>query len=236
MRVPGVTRGTSRDDFADACSAVFGARVGVSGHKNKFERGKVDIFKVAAPDVGRIRKIRIGHNGRGVGSGWFVDKIEITAAALGKKYTFVASRWLATNEGDGKLECEVAAKEGDLEQFDPESSFTFRTFTSDKSGATLETATAYVEIHGAERSSKRFKLRNGSKCFNKRGKMDEFSLEVVSLGEVQKIVVGHDNAGLLGSTWHLERVELHDLKKDVLYKFAANCEVSKKAGNPQELL
>ena len=39
---------------------------------NKFERGRTDSFKIESEDIGKIDKIKIGHNGKGLGSGWLV--------------------------------------------------------------------------------------------------------------------------------------------------------------------
>ena len=33
--------------------------------------------QIEAPDVGPLRKIRIGHDGKGVGSGWYLESIKI---------------------------------------------------------------------------------------------------------------------------------------------------------------
>ena len=53
--------------------------------RNKFERGHTDIFPIEALDIGDIKKVRIGHDGSGLGSAWFLDRVEIEAASLGKK-------------------------------------------------------------------------------------------------------------------------------------------------------
>lgn len=42
--------------------------------KDNFERGSEDKFTIEAPNLGRLRKITIGHNNRGSSAGWFADK------------------------------------------------------------------------------------------------------------------------------------------------------------------
>lgn len=42
--------------------------------KDNFERGSEDKFTIEAPNLGRLRKITIGHNNRGSSAGWFLDK------------------------------------------------------------------------------------------------------------------------------------------------------------------
>lgn len=44
--------------------------------KNNFERGTEDKFTIEAPNLGRVRKITIGHNNKGSSAGWFVEKVK----------------------------------------------------------------------------------------------------------------------------------------------------------------
>jgi hypothetical protein len=43
----------------------------LKSNKNNFERGSSDFFEIKTSDVGNLRKIKIGHDARGLGSGWF---------------------------------------------------------------------------------------------------------------------------------------------------------------------
>lgn len=47
----------------------------------------------------KVEKIKIGHNGKGFGSGWFLDNVEIDLPSKGLRYLFTAHRWLDENEG-----------------------------------------------------------------------------------------------------------------------------------------
>lgn len=42
--------------------------------KDNFERGSEDKFTIESPNLGRLKKITIGHNNRGSSAGWFLDK------------------------------------------------------------------------------------------------------------------------------------------------------------------
>ncbi|CAH1791204.1 unnamed protein product [Owenia fusiformis] len=44
---------------------------------NNFERNCTDIFTLKATDVGVIKKMRIGHDDTGIGSGWYLEKVTI---------------------------------------------------------------------------------------------------------------------------------------------------------------
>jgi hypothetical protein len=48
-----------------------------SGVDKLFEKGQTDVFTIKALNVGEIKKINISHDGKGVGSGWFVESISI---------------------------------------------------------------------------------------------------------------------------------------------------------------
>ena len=43
----------------------------------EFERGTVDHFRMELEDVGKLRKIRIGHEGKGNRGSWYLDKVEL---------------------------------------------------------------------------------------------------------------------------------------------------------------
>jgi len=43
--------------------------------KDNFEKGAEDKFTLDAPNLGRLRKINIGHNNKGGSAGWFLEKV-----------------------------------------------------------------------------------------------------------------------------------------------------------------
>jgi hypothetical protein len=47
-------------------------------HHVAFEEGQTDSFTFEIAHLGEIKKIRIGHNGGGFGSGWHVDNVTVT--------------------------------------------------------------------------------------------------------------------------------------------------------------
>ncbi len=100
----------------------------------------MDNFKFEVPDVGKLfkvscavifgliwisyihcahRQLRVGHDNKGLGAAWHLDRIELRCLATETFYTFVAQRWLATSEGDRQTvielpvtSCEVVDKHG----------------------------------------------------------------------------------------------------------------------------
>ncbi|XP_044151324.1 oxygen-regulated protein 1 [Bufo gargarizans] len=67
-----------------------------------FQNGKVDTFIIATKTIGRFSHIEIGHDGKGLGNGWFLEKVEIVAEFKNEKALFSCNRWLAEDEDDGR--------------------------------------------------------------------------------------------------------------------------------------
>ncbi|XP_059580075.1 oxygen-regulated protein 1 [Alligator mississippiensis] len=61
-------------------------------HRDPFERGKVDTFRIKTKSLGSLHSIEIGHDGKGVGSGWFLDKLEITEVSTNEMFCFNCNR------------------------------------------------------------------------------------------------------------------------------------------------
>ena len=43
-----------------------------------------DIFKVAAVELGRLKKIKVRHDNKGGGAAWYLDHIEVDDPTTGK--------------------------------------------------------------------------------------------------------------------------------------------------------
>jgi lipoxygenase homology domain-containing protein 1 len=56
--------------------------------------GGTDTFGVECADLGNLTKIRIGHDGKGFGSGWFLEKVYITNPISHVQWVFLCGRWL----------------------------------------------------------------------------------------------------------------------------------------------
>ena len=52
--------------------------------KDNFEKGSEDKFTLDAPNLGKVRKITIGHNNKGSSAGWALDKVT-------SKYNYIKS-------------------------------------------------------------------------------------------------------------------------------------------------
>uniref|UniRef100_A0A8B9N717 Lipoxygenase homology domains 1 n=1 Tax=Accipiter nisus TaxID=211598 RepID=A0A8B9N717_9AVES len=206
----------------------------LENRSNNFERGATDIFKREAADVGKIYKIRIGHDGKGIGDGWFLESVtlkrlatktkesdkkkkkkkksdeeeeeETTVEEVMEVYTFVAHRWLAKDEGDKELVVEL-------------NTYEVHVLTGNVWGAGTD-ANVFLSIYGVGRGDtgeRQLKRSNNLNKFEK-GQVDVFTIKAIDLGELKKLRIRHDNSGASPS-WFLERVEIVDLKESTTYYF-----------------
>ena len=68
-------------------------------------------FSFSFPIV-QLEKIRIGHDGRGLGTGWYVE--EVVIIIHDECWIFPCNRWLADYEDDGKTERDLYAGEREM--------------------------------------------------------------------------------------------------------------------------
>jgi len=61
--------------------------------------------------VGELTKCKIEHDDKGWSPGWFLEKIEISNMANGKKYLFPCEQWLDKKKGDGQIFKELLVRE-----------------------------------------------------------------------------------------------------------------------------
>ena len=71
--------------------------------KNNFERDELEEFTIDSADLGHLYRVRIGHDGSGRGSGWFLNRVEVRPEG-GRPEVFECGRWLDKDEDDGKTE------------------------------------------------------------------------------------------------------------------------------------
>lgn len=66
--------------------------------KDNFEKGAEDKFTLDAPNLGKLRKINIGHNNKGGSAGWFLAKVSYSwniqhKHLMGSKYLTLSVVW-----------------------------------------------------------------------------------------------------------------------------------------------
>ena len=75
------------------------------------ERTKYPLYTVM------LLSYRIGHDNKGGGAAWFLERVVIDCPSLGRTWTFPCSRWLAKNKGDNELEVELTPQELATEEY-----------------------------------------------------------------------------------------------------------------------
>lgn len=91
--------------------------------------------------------------------------------------------------------------------------------TGDKESANT-TANVFITIKGSKASSGKRKLNDDASHFD-RGETDVFALESVELGDIEEIIIEHDNSGPSAS-WYLEKVIIRDVISNKKYYFHVN--------------
>ncbi|XP_054613031.1 lipoxygenase homology domain-containing protein 1-like isoform X2 [Dunckerocampus dactyliophorus] len=171
--------------------------------KDNFERGSEDKFTIEAPNLGRLRKITIGHNNRGSSAGWFLDKVTIDDIGNKEVYEFPVNRWFAMDEDDGKIQRDVLV--GSLQPMGIV--YNVQVMTGDVRGAGTNSK-IHMVMHGAKG------LKNSGKIFLEggafeRGLIDIFNVEICELiSPLSRVTIGHDN-GAVGAGWYCEKVVIY---------------------------
>jgi len=177
---------------------------------NDFERGRADAFFLKQVQVGELRKVRVISNGKGLGAAWHLDRIEVADIGSGDIKVFPFRGWIDKEHG---LEHELLPSE---EAGGTQCNYTIRTFTSDIKGAGTD-ARIEITVIGDKGEFGPRKLDDRRNNFE-RGQEDEFDVEDMDVGDIRRIVIGHDNSWA-GSAWHLQQVEIFHPGQDRTYYF-----------------
>ncbi|UJR35342.1 hypothetical protein I4U23_028101 [Adineta vaga] len=143
-------RGAGTD--ANVFLSMFGDKTKTERHElketmdrtlNRFESGATDRFKIHAPDVGKIKTIRIEHDATGLGAGWYADSIEIHHVSRNETYKFPVDRWLDAGEGDKRisLDLEPDKKPGQLKDSKSPDTLAYQKTTKDPKGSEVGSTT-----------------------------------------------------------------------------------------------
>ena len=174
---------------------------------NNFERNQIDIFGIQAVDLGKLTKIRIGHDNSGFFSGWFLENVTITNELTQESFYFFSGEWFDSKEGDGQIVREISSIDDKGKSSLPEISYEISILTGDRRGAGTD-ANVFIELFGENGSSGKRKLEGQSNNFE-RNQLDKFNIDAVDLGLIKEINIGHDGSGW-GSGWFLEKVTVRN--------------------------
>ena len=191
-----------------------------SNNRNKWERDQIDEFTVESVGLGDLKKIRLGHDDKGLKAGWYVSHVEIDCPSLGTFWRFPVGKWFANDEEDGLVERDIYPDEGDKEEYTALVPYEFTISTSDTRGSGTN-ASVYVQLFGvdgtvskkhilcSDRADRREKFESGNE--------DVFVAELCDVGEIEKLRIGHDDSGFK-SGWHLNRVVVRTMNDAANFK------------------
>ncbi|RUS73674.1 hypothetical protein EGW08_018556, partial [Elysia chlorotica] len=188
----------------------------VSEDKDTFQAGKTNKFDIFLdPEViGHLKKIRLEHDNTGQSVGWRVSKLILENQATQEKHEFNVDRWLSfeAENGDIVYEAGVDSQDGPALQ---SYQYLVKTVTEAQENAGTQ-ANVHIILVGSLGDSGRRYLKNGSDSnkFSK-GKTDSFILEAVDLGDLEKVIVGHDGGSEPDAAWGLQCVMVRKMDPNI---------------------
>jgi len=224
--ITGLEQGAGTD--ANVYLTMIGAdgrvdKARLDNDKDNFERGRIDVFCIDTLDLGELKQIVIGHDGTGIGAGWFCDKIFIVNEGTNQRWMFPVEKWLDSGQGDKKIErtIEPGAK--------GTTTFQVKVYTGKARGAGTD-ANVFVVIQGTTGKTTEMQLKYGENAnLFEEGNCDIFALDAPNIGELTQLTIRHDNTGF-GSDWLLDKVEVCDQATGKWFNFPCNQWMDKAKG------
>uniref|UniRef100_A0A1A8N5Q6 Lipoxygenase homology domains 1a n=1 Tax=Nothobranchius pienaari TaxID=704102 RepID=A0A1A8N5Q6_9TELE len=212
--------------------SVFGANGSteemlLEKNEDRFERGQEDTFNKEIDDIEPLRKMRLRIDGSGSRPDWFLDKVILRNLTTEEVSVFTYEEWLSRMRGPKRtMICEMPAVV-DEEVMVELTTYTVQVKTSDVSGGGTD-ARVWLIIFGENGDTGTLTLKESNKS-NKfeRKQVDTFHFaDVLSLGDLSKVRVWHDNTGLAPG-WHLEHIDVKDEILDKTFRFPCDRWLSK---------
>jgi len=154
-------------------------------------------------DLGDIKQINIGHDGKGLGAAWFLDKVFVINEVTNQRWIFPCMKWLDPNQGDKKTERTLTPGSTGT------TTYQVKAYTGTGRGSGTD-ANVFVLLVGTTGKTNEIPLKYGDN-FNlfEDGQCDTFAVDGADVGEVTQLTVRHDNSGL-GADWLLDHIEVID--------------------------
>ncbi|KAG9355040.1 hypothetical protein JZ751_001753, partial [Albula glossodonta] len=176
---------------------------------NKFEKGNMDEFMIEAVYLGKVRRVRIGHDGQGGGSGWYLDKVIVREEGKteNEAIVFPCDRWLDRNEDDGQIVRELVPNTDGQRLFN--TSYHVAVKTGNVSGASSDSK-VFVKLYGEKGDTSKMMLvvsDNNLSNYFETGRTDIFTIDTFDIGQINRLMIGHTNEGLRAG-WFLDSVQI----------------------------
>ncbi|XP_028727861.1 lipoxygenase homology domain-containing protein 1 isoform X2 [Peromyscus leucopus] len=188
-----------------------------------FEKGNADEFTIESVTMRKVRRVRVRHDGKGSGSGWYLDRVLVREEGQPESdnVEFPCLRWLDKDKDDGQLVRELLPSDSNatLKNF----RYHISVKTGDVSGASTDSR-VYIKLYGEKSDTIKQILLvsdNNLKDYFERGRVDEFTLETLNIGTINRLVIGHDSTGMHAG-WFLGSVQIRVPRQGKQYTFPAN--------------
>ncbi|XP_029447144.1 lipoxygenase homology domain-containing protein 1 [Rhinatrema bivittatum] len=177
-----------------------------SGKHQLFKPNSADTFKVNLKNLGKLYKIRIGHDNSGKDPGWYLEEIRLRdLTSESNEMCLPVNKWLSEEQDDGDTWWEIAINGSNKEPL-PLMDYEIHVYTGSKPGADTD-SNVHINLIGTRGDSGKRKLWR-SKYQNSKfqqGQVDIFCIRAISLGQLKKVIIGHDGRGP-GNGWFLDKV------------------------------
>ncbi|KAK7089100.1 hypothetical protein V1264_024285, partial [Littorina saxatilis] len=177
-------------------------------------------MQVNLMDVAPVKKLRLQVDRRKATKGSFhLKKIELKNMATRTTTEFHHDGLLATGKEGSRTCVDIAAMECGRKLLE-EIKYSFTVKTSSVNGAGTD-ANVYIVLFGVNGDSNELHLKTSETNRDpfEKGQEDVFPFrDVLSLGELYKMRVWHDNKGF-GAAWHLASIDVRDHSNGRVYAF-----------------
>ncbi|CAF1098753.1 unnamed protein product, partial [Adineta ricciae] len=222
--------------------------------KNKFARGKIDEFNFGTQqDLNGIDKLELWTDGKGIGSGWYPEYVQITDRKTNEVSCFLVGQYLNEKYGGVKNDHLIFNKQKDNrlcnqlkddEKYQPnetrkEGRFQVEVKTGHTGFLGLDgagtDAPVFLRIYdNNDRKSDVYQLKQSTKHRNKfeRNQTDHFIIDTQeTLDGVAKIDLWHK--GNKNDGWHVDYINIIDNKTNTSYCFPINATLDQNSGLKQ---
>ncbi|XP_030643524.1 lipoxygenase homology domain-containing protein 1 [Chanos chanos] len=197
--------------------------VNCKNNVNKFEKSNADEFIIEAVSIGQVRRVQIGHDGRGGGCGWFLDKVVVReeGQAESEAVEFPCNRWLDRNEDDGQIVRELVPFADGQRLYNV--SYHIAVKTGNVSGGSSDSK-VFVKLYGEKGDTSRMMLEvsdNNLGNYFETGRVDIFTVETYDIGQINRLMIGHNNVGMRAG-WFLDSVQIMVPNHGLQYMFPSH--------------
>ncbi|XP_074196134.1 lipoxygenase homology domain-containing protein 1 isoform X9 [Rhinolophus sinicus] len=190
---------------------------------NMFQKGNVDEFTIESVTLRKVRRVRVRHDGKGGNSGWFLERVLVREEGQPEddNVEFPCLRWLDKNKDDGQVVRELLPSYSNATLKNFRYHITLK--TGDVPGASTDSQ-VYIKLYGDKSDTIQQDLLvsdNNLKSYFERGRVDEFTLETLNIGTINRLVIGHDGLGKRAG-WFLGSMQIRVPRQGKQYTFPVN--------------